>query len=563
MKIILVGINSKYSHSCLAIRYLKAFCKRDDVTLQEYTINEKVSDVAASIYKSCPDVVLFSCYIWNIRFVLSVADCLRKVLKCKIILGGPEVTYDAQTILKENPYIDAIIMGEGELTFKELLDNNFEPETVLSMVYRKNEKIITNQSRPLICDLNILPFPYTDEDMKTLKDKLIYYEGSRGCPFRCSYCMSSTMHSVRFFDIERVKKDLLFFIGHKVRIVKFVDRTFNINSERTYELFRFLIENVGETVFHFEIAADLITDDILQLLKCAPKGLFQFEIGVQSTNPKTLEAIDRKNDLEKIKKAVTSILKLNNIHIHLDLIAGLPHENLESFRHSFDEVFELRPHVLQLGFLKMLKGTKIYEQKEMFAYKYTTLPPYEILCNQFLSYADILVLKSVEAVFERYYNSGAFKTSIECLLRQYSSPFEMFVAISAFFERNGYDKASHSQKILYKILYDFYRENFEDDVFVDYLKFDYFNINKGVTTPEWSLIPYDKTLLCFRFDFLRKEENVQKYLPEYMGMAVKDMIKHLHFERFCYDVVEDGQNRQNIIIFDYLYGRNVKIEEIP
>lgn len=557
MKAVLVGINSKYIQSNLAVRYLKARCP--DMLMREYTINEQVENVAADIYRLKADAILFSCYIWNIGFVIDVAERLKKVSDSKIILGGPEVTYNAREVLEKYPFVDMVIVGEGEETVAELEKNNMSPVGINGVVYRDGKYIAENSKRELIHDFSTVPFPYTDEDIEGLKGKLVYYESSRGCPFRCSYCLSSTIHSVRFRDIEMVKNELMFFVRHKVKIVKFVDRTFNADKKRTYELLRFLIDNADETTFHFEIAADLITDEMIEILKSSPKGLFQFEIGVQSDNKQTLKAIDRFADNTKIKENVQKVMALGTVHIHLDLIAGLPYEDLTSFKKSFDEVFSWGADVLQLGFLKLLKGTKIRSQENEFNYKFTDKPPYEVLSNDFLSYDDILVLKKVENVLERYHNSGVFEKSLVYLKKKYNSAFSMFLDIAEFFEEKGYDKVAHSQKGLYNVLAEFYKEKYSNDVFFDYLKFDYLKYNKGATVPKWSLCGYDKEMLKYRFEFLT-EENIEKYLPEYIGQAPKEIVKNLHFERFCYDISGEGKIQQNIIVFDYMYGRNVKIE---
>lgn len=558
MKSLLVGINSKYIHSCLAVRYLKACCP--NMQMREYTINERIEDVTADIYKQRAEYVLFSCYVWNIEFVLEVAQRLSKVAPCRIILGGPEVTYNAAEVMRKYDFVDAIVVGEGEKTVAELEKNNMSPVGIDGIVYRDGESIVENKPVELIADFDSIPFPYTDEDIKSLDGKLVYYESSRGCPFRCSYCLSSTLHGVRFRSLELVKKELMFFVRNKVRIVKFVDRTFNADKKRTYELLRFLTANAAQTTFHFEIAADLINDEMLEILKDAPAGLFQFEIGVQSTNEKTLRAIDRYADNEKIKSNVLKVMRLGTVHIHLDLIAGLPYEDLTSFKRSFDEVFALRADVLQLGFLKLLPGTKIRAEEKMFNYKFSDKAPYEVLCNDFMSYGDILVLKKTENVLERYCNSGVFEKSMNYLFGKYDSAFEMLFEIAEFFEENGYDKAAHSQKALYTILARFYAERYSDEVFYDYLKYDYFKYNKGASYPEWALTRYDKGLLKYRFEFLT-DDNIKEYLPEYVGQAPKEIVKSVCFEEFCYDVLGDGQKEGNIVIFDYGYGKNVRIKK--
>lgn len=551
MKILLTAVNAKYIHTSLSVRSLYHYVNSDNVEFAEFTINERAADILTEIYRRRCDAVLFSCYIWNIELILEIAHNLKKVSPdTKIIMGGPEVSFDSVYYMEKYPFIDAVIRGEGEETFKEWLEKGCD---INGMTFRRNEKIIRNRDRELICDITKIPFPYSEDDIEKNKNKLIYYETSRGCPFKCSYCLSSVTRQVRFRDIETVKKELMFFIKHKVRIVKFVDRTFNADRLRTRKLFEFLIENADSTAFHFEIAADLINDDMTELLKKAPKGLFQFEIGVQSTNEKVIKAIDRKTDFEKIKQVVSVLKNNSKVHMHLDLIAGLPYEDLDSFKHSFDDVFNLRPDVLQLGFLKLLRGTKIRDEEEKYSYKYTEKPPYEILCNEFISFDDMLLLKGVEEVFEKYYNSGVFKHAMEYFLRLYSSPFEFFADLWHFYEKEGYNRTGQSRNTLYEILCKF--EGGRNEAFRDYLKLDYFENNPGVSTPSWSLIPYDRELLKARFDIL-SDDFISKNLPEYAGMPKKEIVKYLHFERFLYD----GDIKKDIIIiFDNKYGRRIKI----
>lgn len=563
MKTLLIAINSKYIHTNLAVRSLRAYA--DCGEIREYTINENPSATLADIYRQKPDAALFSCYIWNIGCVLRVAACLKQVLPdVKIILGGPEVTYRAEEVLEKNSFVDMIICGEGERVYKHLCENGFVPDSVNGTVYRKEGHIISNPPMELICDLTEIPFAYTDEDMRANSGKLIYYESSRGCPFRCSYCLSSTAHSVRWRDVETVKSELLFFMRHKVPIVKFVDRTFNADKKRTHELVKFMIDNAAETTFHFEVAADIIDEPLLELFKTAPKGLFQLEIGVQSTNPDTIRAIDRVTNFEKISSTVQQINSFDNIHMHLDLIAGLPYEDLNSFKRSFDNVFALRPQMLQLGFLKMLHGTKIRSQYKEFEYKALPEPPYEVLSNKFISYDDILVLKSVEDIVEKYYNSGVFKNALEFLLRNYMSPFDMFYDIALYFSKKGHEKVSHSQTALYDILAQFYTERFNrKDAFFDCLKFDLLKERRGGLSPEWSLIPYNNSLIAYRYDFLSVKANVEKYAHKFVGRPVKDMLKFMRFEPFLYDITGDFSKKGHIIVFDYFSGSTFKINDLP
>lgn len=552
MKNLLVAVNAKYIHTCLAARCLVRYVDRPDTGMLECTINESIESVTASVYRQAPEAVLFPCYIWNIDFVLAVADDIKKIMpQVQVVLGGPQVSFDAAEILRAYPFVDAVIRGEGEQTLKQWLEQGKNASGIAGMTHRDAAgTIVEEEDRPLICDLDSLPFAWTQEDIEQNKNKLIYYESSRGCPFRCSYCLSSTVHSVRFRSLEKVKEELLFFVRHGVRIVKFVDRTFNADRKRTYELLEFLTEYGGETTFHFEVAADLLTPEQIGLLQAAPKGRFQLEIGVQSTNEETLEAIDRKTNLLKIEQAVRALEKNKNVHLHLDLIAGLPYEDFPSFKRSFDQVLSWRPEVLQLGFLKVLPGTKIKSQCNEFQYRYTSRPPFEILKNQFISYGELQVLKRVEAALERYYNSGVFAYAMRALLAKWDSPFALFDSIGMYFEQKHYDTIGISRKQLYQILSEFD----PDPVLRDFLKLDYFLDQPSAPTPSWSLVPYDPALNRKRFELLDGDP-LQQQLPEYVGKPIKETVKHLHFERFCYDVLGDGEQKAHILVFDSLYGK--------
>lgn len=552
MKVMLAAVNAKYIHTSLSVRTLYHYVNSAEVSFAEFTINEREYDVLSAIYRARPDAVLFSCYIWNIEFILKVADMLKKALpSVTVVFGGPEVSFDSIYYMKKYPFIDAVFYGEGEETVREFLERGLDID---GAVIRKNGNIIQNPPRKEICDLNSIPFPYSDEEIEAIKDKLIYYESSRGCPFRCSYCLSSTTHNVRFRDIEKVKHELMSFIRHKVRIVKFVDRTFNADRKRAAQLLRFIAENAAETTFHFEIAADLINDEITEILNSAPKGLFQLEIGVQSTNPRTIAAIDRKTDFDAICRAVKALKTVNSVHIHLDLIAGLPYEDLSSFKRSFDDVFALRPHVLQLGFLKLLRGTKIRLEENRFNYRYSSAPPYEVLSNDFMGFDDILLLKGVEEVFEKFYNSGVFSSAMEYLLSLYSSPFRLFDDIRIYFENSGISLVSQSRNHLYELMCGFR----DDALLCDYLKFDYLSNSKNASTPPWSNIPFDTAFLKLRYEILTKDF-ISQYLPEFIGTPVREIIKHIHFERFLYDVLGSGDREDNVIIFDYMHKRQVKL----
>lgn len=542
MKALLAGINAKYIHTSLSVRTLYMYAKSPDLSWAEYNINEDIAFVCADIYKRRTDAVFFSCYIWNIEFILKAARRLKSISPdTLIILGGPEVSYAAEEYMMQHPFIDAIIRGEGEETVKRIIETGTLNHK--GVTYR-DTKIISNTNRELISDISLIPFPYTEEDIELNKNKLIYYESSRGCPFNCSYCLSSTEHSVRFRDLELVFKELRFFIDHKVKIVKFTDRTFNAHKERTKKLLRFLIDNADETTFHFEVAADILDKETLEILSSAPKGLFQLEIGVQSTNPKTLEAIDRKADTKKIAEAVKAVRSFGNIHTHLDLIAGLPYEDFDSFKNSFNEVYAMEPHVIQLGFLKLLHGTKIRaeEANDIF----TAEPPYEVLQTDYISYEELLKLKAVEDIVEKYYNSGAFEKSAEYLVNQFHKPFDFFEALAEFYSEKGFDRIGIARDTLYEILLDYAKTtNADISHFTELLLLDYLCSNKP-RTPEWAK---REPIAKERFDILT-EEFINANLPEYSNRPVKEIIKQLHFEKVF----------GNILIFDKKYNRIITAE---
>lgn len=542
MKYLLIGINSKFSHTNLAIRTLRAYANTPEVFLCEYTINEPVSQVLSEIYKQNADALFFSCYIWNIEYIKKLCSNLRKITDAKIILGGPEVSFNPEEVLRECE-ADACIIGEGEVTFSELVKNGLDFKNTDGVVF-KNGEIIRNKMRELI-DINSVPFPYTDEELKELSGKLIYYETARGCPYNCSYCMSSTIKGVRFKDIETVKKELLVFIKNDVKIVKLTDRTFNADYKRTLEIFEFLIQNKGNTTFHFEISAHILNDEIFEVLKKAPKDLFQFEIGVQSTNNKTIEAINRKTDFEKLSFEVLRIKALGTVHMHLDLIAGLPFETFEIFKKSFNDVFSLRPDMLQLGFLKLLHGTKIRAEEKEYNYLYSEFPPYEVLANKYISYDELLELKNIEEIVDKFYNSGIFKESLEFLLEKYETPFSGFSEIATYFKEKGLFLMSHSRNSLFEILVDFAKERGFEEVFYDLLKLDFLKAGNN-RSPEWSLASFDEEFYKSRFSLIEENPDVFK---EFDGKPAKDIIKQVHFEKFSYDILGDFRKCENILVF--------------
>lgn len=470
MKILLAACNAKYIHSNLAVYNLKS-CSGEyssRVVVKEYTINQIRDDILKDIYLEQPDVVCFSCYIWNISFVRELVPDLKKILpQVELWAGGPEVSYDAVEFLKKNPAFFGVMVGEGEETFHELAGYYIErkPETlsgIRGVAFRDENKgrdVVHTGWRELM-DLSKVPFAYSN--LTEFKNRIIYYESSRGCPFSCSYCLSSIDKKLRFRDIELVKKELQFFIDNKVPQVKFVDRTFNCKHDHAMEIWRYITENDnGITNFHFEISADLLRAEELALMKTMRPGLIQLEIGVQSTNPQTIKAIRRTMDFEKLKGIVEQIHSFGNIHQHLDLIAGLPYEGYDSFHKSFCDVYALRPEQFQLGFLKVLKGSHMMEMTGEYQILYKDREPYEVLSTAWLTYGEILRLKMVESMVEVYYNSGQFKNTLVFLEKYFDDPFRMYEALGRFYEKKGYSEISHSRMRRYEILMEFAGEQKE------------------------------------------------------------------------------------------------------
>lgn len=461
MKILLVACNAKYIHSNLAVYDLQAYASdyADHIVLKEYTINQQKDDIMRDIYLEHPDVVCVSCYIWNLSFVKELMADLIKILPgADFWAGGPEVSYDAEKFLTENSEFKGVMVGEGEETFKELARYYVEknPQDLKDMTgicYRDGDQIIHNGWRQIM-DLSSIPFIY--KDLSEFKNRIIYYESSRGCPFSCSYCLSSIDKKLRFRDTETVKKELQFFIDNKVPQVKFVDRTFNCKHDHAMAIWKYINEHDnGVTNFHFEISADLLREEELQEMSTMRPGLIQLEIGVQSTNPDTIKAIHRTMDFEKLKGIVDRIHSFGNIHQHLDLIAGLPYEDYDSFRHSFNDVYALKPQQLQLGFLKVLKGSHMMEMCKEYGIVYKTQEPYEVLSTKWLDYDHVLKLKTVENMVEVYYNSGQFQNTLEYLENFFPDAFSIYERLGSFYMEKGYGDVSHTRMRRYEILLEF------------------------------------------------------------------------------------------------------------
>jgi len=461
MRVLITTLNSKYIHANLALKYLYASAgeNRRCIELKEFTINNDDDYIFTEIMRNKYDVICFSCYIWNIQRILVLAETIKKAnWKTRIVVGGPEVSFETVEFMKENPFIDIVISGEGEKSFEELMEalQGSEPEfqAIKGLTYRALGKIYVNaQAEPL--SMADVPFPYLILPIE--EDKVLYYESARGCPYGCTYCLSSIDRTMRSLDLDRVKSELDYFLYKKVRQVKFVDRTFNWDTGRAYELIRYLIGNDnGVTNFHMELCAELIDEALLQLLCGARKGLFQFEIGIQSVNPKTLKAVHRSSEFEKVRYAVQKLAAIGNSHLHLDLIAGLPYEDFASFKNSFNKVYELKADNLQLGFLKLLKGTPIRSQVEEFRYLYREKAPYEFISNAFMSSEEVVKLKMVENILDLYYNKGGFKESLAyATIELAETPYHFYEEFANFYYLKGYQHRSHKKEDLYRIFLDY------------------------------------------------------------------------------------------------------------
>lgn len=540
-RIILTALNAKYIHTNLAVRYLKKslddIC---DVAIKEYSINDNLLSVERDIILSKPDILAFSCYIWNIEFVTKLASDIKKALpELIIILGGPEVSFDAPLYMSEHAFADYIIKGEGEQTMRLLAEHILSdaPLPKCGIVYRDNGKIIDTPSAPAL-SFDEIPFPY--DDAGDINGMIVYYESSRGCPYSCKYCLSGEKGRVRFKNCELVKKDLKFFADNKIPLVKFVDRTFNADKKRALDIWQYIASLGTDTRFHMEITGELLDEKTIDVLSEISPDNLQFEIGVQSTNPHTLSSIDRVCDIEKLFKNINSLLERTNIHIHLDLIAGLPHEDMASFKKSFNDVISLRPHVLQLGFLKLLKGSAMRPEAEKYGMIYRDSAPYEIISNDFMSCEDIIFLKDIDFVLDKYYNSASFLKTMDFLFEQYEGKFDIFADIVKFFRTNDYISSSFSKQALYDILYDCF-SHFGDD-FEEALRYDYIYTMHSGKLPAWANTDNDFHHSQCVYDFLMNEDAKKEATPKLAGRAAKSLIKHMRVERFSY----------GILLFDYI-----------
>lgn len=522
-------------HSNLAIRYLKAYTDEInyDCNILEFSINDRIERVVESIMYEKPDIVAFSCYIWNIGFIQQLAVLIKLIdNNVKILYGGPEVSFDSEQFLLTNS-VDFIIEGEGEETFKEFvlaIIEGFELDKVKGLYYKEKDAIKYSGKRPLM-DMNNLIFPYAiDED---LKNKIIYYEGARGCPFNCKYCLSSTIRGVRFLNIDRVKKDLKFLVDKNVRLVKFVDRTFNCSSKFAMDVWEYLMSLDTETTFHFEISADILKAEQLELLKNAPKSRFQFEIGVQTTNNEILKNINRFVSFEDIKKQVNILNSYGNIKQHLDLIAGLPGENIESFKRSFNDLYNIKPDEIQLGFLKILKGSPMKKEVDKWGIVHSPYAPYEVIKTNEISYNELILLKKVEEMVDKYYNSGKFISILNYFIPLFRNPFDFYLSLGLFFNRKGYFNRSLSSVEYYKVFLEFNEEELGKGSIIlkEIIKYEFLKFNRKKYLPS----------------FINK--NIDKQVDKRLKEAIKNKqieLDYLNYniERFNVDIhkfIEDGQ----------------------
>ena len=551
MKILLTAINAKYIHSNLAVYSLKAYSQDEGVELAEYTINQRSEDILMDIYKRRPDVLCFSCYIWNLDVVEELVRELGKLMPdLAIWLGGPEVSYDAKDVLCRLPMVRGVMKGEGEETFAELCKiyrcckyTDGELENLAGITFRRADVTIIENPWREVMDLSKVPFVY--QNIEDFEHKIVYYESSRGCPFSCSYCLSSVDKRLRFRNLELVKQELQFFLDHKVPQVKFVDRTFNCKHDHAIAIWKYIAEHDnGITNFHFEVAADLLNEEELKILEGMRPGLVQLEIGVQSTNPDTIRAIRRTMDFGKVSEVVARIQKKGNIHQHLDLIAGLPYEDIRSFAHSFDDVYALKPEQLQLGFLKVLKGSYMEEQQKTYGLEHKSRPPYEVLYTKWLSYEDVIRLKGIEEMVEVYYNSRQFTHTIEALEQEYTSSFEMYDRLREYYEEKGYGSVQHKRSARYDILlsYILYHHPKKVQYYRELLIYDYYLRENAKTRPEFAG-EYKVSKEELR-TFYENEEEKRKYLVNYQAYDRNQMRKMTHLEYFSYF--------GKYILFDYM-----------
>lgn len=557
MNIVLAAINAKYIHSNLAVYSLRAYAQqyKDEIQIAEYTINQQIDDILMDLYKKKPDILCFSCYIWNLSYVEELVRELGKIFpSVPIWVGGPEVSYDTKDVLERLPEVTGVIFGEGEKTFLEVVEyyhgKDMQLSEIKGIAYRGEEGEFLQNSWREVMDLSEVPFVY--HDMADFKNKIIYYESSRGCPFSCSYCLSSIDKCLRFRKLELVEKELQFFIDEEVPQVKFVDRTFNCNHKHAIAIWKYIKEHdKGITNFHFEVAADLLNEEELKLIESMRPGLIQLEIGVQSTNEQTIREIRRTMRFEEVARIVQRINQGENVHQHLDLIAGLPYEGMESFQKSFDDVYRLHPEQLQLGFLKVLKGSYMESQKERYGLAYKSRPPYEVLYTNWLSYEEMMRLKSVEEMVEVYYNSGQFSYCLRKLEEEYASPFVLYQELGRYYENHELHLMSHSRITRYEILLGFVREKHKERerLYRELLTFDLYFRENVKNRPEFA--GEHEVSKDWLNAFYETESKEHQYLIGYEAYDKRQLRKMTHIEKFHYDVLGTCEEKEKFILFDY------------
>ena len=566
MKILMTAINAKYIHSNLAVYSLKAYSEKGGIKgieLLETTINNRLEDILDNIYERKPEVAAFSCYIWNIDYVSRLIPEIKKLLPdTHIWLGGPEVSYNPGEILKKYPQAEIVMCGEGEETFLQLCrvwestDGKYEEgdlKGIKGIVFRtEDNNIIKTPDRPAL-DLSDIPFPYRNID--NLENRIIYYESSRGCPFSCSYCLSSVEKQLRFRDINMVKEELGFFVEKKVPLVKFVDRTFNCKKEHALAIWQYILDNDnGITRFHFEVGADLMDEEEIELISKMRPGLIQLEIGIQSTNGPTIQEIRRVMKLSKVKWAVEKINAAGNVHQHLDLIAGLPYEDYNTFVRSFNDVYKMGPNQLQLGFLKVLTGSYMAENKDEYGIVYKSFPPYEILYSKWISYEEILKLKMVEEAVEIYYNSGQFNFTVKFLENYFHEPFEMYYEIGKYYKDNFPKNIKHSRIDRYNILKNYFQDKEKSPeavrMFCQIMTYDIFLRENMHTRPAFSseIEEYrDDIRIITRSMKLTRSEHVEPVTDEMLMFLEKEGgMKDIQGE-----ITAEYDSGRKYLVFDY------------
>lgn len=548
MKVLLVGINAKYYHTNLAIRNIKKFCQPYDIEIFEATINDSTDYMLESVIEKKPDVVGISCYIWNIEIALNLAENVKKILpNVVMVLGGPEASYDVENLLSKG-FVDYVVIGEGEIAFKELLEaleGKKDLKEVPGIGYKVEEEIVI-QPQKYYVNLDEVPIGYDEKE--DLSDKLAYYETSRGCPFKCAYCLSSIDNVLRYESLEKVEKDLKWFANKNVKILKLVDRSFNANRKRAREILSIMKRIEGEMVFHCEVNPELVNEEFISELEDL-KGRIQFEVGVQTTNKVTLRKISRTTAVEMALKGI-ELLKKAGIKLHVDLIAGLPEDSLKTFSKAFDDVYNLKPEEIQLGFLKILKGTPLAKKVGEFGIVYDSKPPYEVLYTKDISYEELVILKGIAFLIDKYYNSGKFLKTLEYLEKHFKRPFDLYFEFYRYWKENKLFYKNHSLKALYNVLYDFSVKNIglEENIIKDLLKFDFLYSTNAKDLPD-CVKEKDKKIPDLFRDYLKNEEWLKQNLPQAVGLSSLELSKRVSYAFFEYDVTENLMKKDLIIIF--------------